>query len=288
MQALWAQTRALGLSLGVHLLAGLLIVLGTMEWTPFRAPQPKGLLIEAVIVDTGAIKARREAAQREAQRAVEREAARERRAQALAEQQARERKAELEAEREKVRKQRAEQLRLQQLREQQDRERQEQLERRQSELEKVRQQRAAAERQAKLEEERLKQLAARREADREAQRQAEAAAQRQAALAADQAAFRAGELATLKDQYTLAIQSQVTQSWLRPPTARAGLRCTLRIIQIPGGEVISATIAGQCNGDEATRRSLVAAVERAGSLPYRGFEDVFEREIDFLFLYDGD
>ena len=86
----------------------------------------------------------------------------------------------------------------------------------------------------------------------------------------------------------VAAQAQVTNNWLRPPTARPGLRCTLRIIQIPGGEVISADIAGSCNGDEATRRSLVAAVERAGSLPYRGFEEVFVREIDFVFIYDGD
>jgi len=60
----------------------------------------------------------------------------------------------------------------------------------------------------------------------------------------------------------------------------------LKIVQIPGGEVISAAISGSCNADEATRRSLVAAVERAGSLPYRGFEAVFQREIDFLFTYD--
>jgi colicin import membrane protein len=66
------------------------------------------------------------------------------------------------------------------------------------------------------------------------------------------------------------------------------LRCTLKIIQIPGGEVISAAISGSCNGDEATRRSIIAAVERAGALPYRGFEDVFKREIDFIFIYDGD
>ncbi len=50
--------------------------------------------------------------------------------------------------------------------------------------------------------------------------------------------------------------------------------------------MISAAIFGKCNADEATRRSLVAAVERAGSLPYRGFEKVFEREIDFIFTYD--
>jgi colicin import membrane protein len=95
-------------------------------------------------------------------------------------------------------------------------------------------------------------------------------------------------LATQRDNYQAAIQAMVTQNWLRPPTAQPGLRCTLKIVQIPGGEVISAAITGRCNGDEATRRSILAAVERGGTLPYRGFEDVFEREIEFIFIYDGD
>ena len=107
-------------------------------------------------------------------------------------------------------------------------------------------------------------------------------------LAKEQAEFRAGQIATKSDEYYAAIQSQVTNNWLRPPTARPGLRCRLKIVQIPGGEVISAAIAGKCNADEATRRSLVAAVDRAGSLPYRGFEEVFQREIDFIFTYDDD
>jgi colicin import membrane protein len=194
----------------------------------------------------------------------------------------------LEAERRRAEQKRLEDLRLQQLRDRQERERQEQIERQQAELERIREQRQEAERQRKREEERLRQLEARRQRDAEAKRQAEAQSEMQRQLNAEQAAFRAGELATLAQQYALAIQAQVTRNWLRPPTARPGLRCTLRIIQIPGGEVISANIAGSCNGDEATRRSLVAAVERAGSLPYRGFEDVFEREIDFIFTYDGD
>lgn len=285
MQELWAQTRAFGLAIGVHVLAAILVVLGTMEWAPFRTPRLEALAIEAVIVDTTALRERREQAQREAQQAVQRETARQRREQELAAQRERERQAALEAERDKARQQREEQMRLQQLREQQEQERQEKLVEQQAELDRIREERAVAERQRKLEEERLKQLEARREAEEDARLQAEADAQRQAA---EQREFRAGRLATLSEQYQLAIQAQVTNNWLRPPTARSGLRCTLRIIQIPGGEVISANIAGSCNGDEATRRSLVAAVERAGSLPYRGFEEVFVREIDFLFIYDGD
>jgi len=84
------------------------------------------------------------------------------------------------------------------------------------------------------------------------------------------------------------IAAAVTGNWLRPPTAQAGLRCTVKVVQIPGGEVISSSLAGRCNGDEATRRSILAAVERTGVLPYRGFEDVFSREIEFIFTYSGD
>jgi colicin import membrane protein len=177
---------------------------------------------------------------------------------------------------------------LQRLRQQQEQERLERLQKQREELEQVRRQREEAERQRIIEEERLKQLDARRQAEADAQRRARDEAELQRQLAAEQAEFKAGRLATLSEQYQLAIQAQVTNNWLRPPTARAGLRCKLKIVQIPGGEVISATIAGTCNADEATRRSLIAAVERAGSLPYRGFEDVFDREIDFTFRYDGD
>ena len=279
-----AQMRALGLALGVHLLMAALVVLGTMNWQPFRKPKNVGLTIEAVIVDTSEIKRQRE----EARKAVEMEERRQRRAEELKQQRQREeaerkRQAELEA-----RRQREAQDRLQKLRIERERKLQEERLRQQRELEQIREQREAAERKRKLEEERLKQIEARKEREKQEQLQRQQAAQRQAEAQAQQQAFRAGQLADLSDKYQMAIQAVVTQNWLRPPTARPGLRCTVRIVQIPGGEVISASIAGKCNGDEATRRSILAAVERGGALPYRGFEDVFEREIDFNFIYDGD
>jgi colicin import membrane protein len=279
-----AQMRALGLALGVHLLMAALVVLGTMNWQPFRKPKNVGLTIEAVIVDTSEIKRQRE----EARKAVEMEERRQRRAEELKQQRQREeaerkRQAELEAQR-----QREAQDRLQKLRIERERKLEEERLRQQRELEQIREQREAAERKRKLEEERLKQIEARKEREKQEQLQRQQAAQRQAEAQAQQQAFRAGQLADLSDKYQMAIQAVVTQNWLRPPTARPGLRCTVRIVQIPGGEVISASIAGKCNGDEATRRSILAAVERGGALPYRGFEDVFEREIDFNFIYDGD
>ncbi len=158
----------------------------------------------------------------------------------------------------------------------------------QRELEQIREQSRAAERQRILEQERLKQIEAQRQRESLVQQQRAAEVERQRQADAQAQAFRAGQMMTLTNEYEAAIQSVVTQNWLRPPTAQSGLRCLLKIVQIPGGEVISAAIAGSCNADDVTRRSIIAAVERVGALPYRGFEDVFAREIDFLFIYDGD
>ena len=274
--------RAFAGAIGVHVLMAALVVLGTINWQPFRERQPVGLTIEAVIVDTGEIRRQRE----EAHRAQEMEERRRARNEELE----RQRQRELERKQEEERRQRQleeqrkleAQDRLQQLRLQRERKLEEERQRQVRELEQIREQREAAERQRRQEEERLKQI----EALRERERQEELRRQQQAEAEAQQ--FRAGQMATLADNYHAAIQSVVTQNWLRPPTAQPGLRCTLKIVQIPGGEVISAAIAGRCNGDEATRRSILAAVERGGALPYRGFEDVFEREIDFIFIYDGD
>jgi colicin import membrane protein len=280
-----ARLRVFALAIGVHVLMAALVVVGTMNWEPFRQSNPVGLTIEAVIVDTSKIRQARE----EAREAQEREERREQRARELEQQRKRDqeaadkRKRELEAQ-----KKREAQDRLQKLRMDQERKQKEQREKQQRELEEIRKEREAAERQTKLEAERLKQIEARKKQELlEQQRlQREAAAQRQADQEARE--FRAGQLATERDKYQAAIQSFVTQNWLRPPTAQPGLRCTVKIVQIPGGEVISAAIAGTCNGDQATRRSIIAAVERGGALPYRGFEKVFEREIDFIFIYDGD
>ena len=291
----WEQSKAFGLALGVHVLAAALIVFGTMTWQPFKPPQITGMTIEAVMVDTQVLIDRRDNAIREAEQAQRREERREQRQRELAQQREREKRAadeqaraEAKRQREEAQRKRDADLRLQQLRKRQEQERQEQLERQQSELDKLRVQREEAARQRRLEEERLKQLEKRRQSAADAQRQQEAEAALQQQLAAEQAAQRQGALADQQSLYIGAIQAQVTNNWLRPPTTQEGLRCTLSIVQIPGGDVISATIRGTCNGDEATRRSLVAAVERAGALPYRGFEDVFQREIDFIFRYDGD
>ena len=293
MRELWQQTKAFSLAVAVHILMAGMVVLGTMTWKPFKPPALTGMTIEAVMVDTGAIKQRREEIKREAEKAVAQKVEKDRREKELEARKERQERERQEAEaveiqriKNQVLKKRQEDLRLQEMRKKQERDRKDQAKRQQDELNEIRKKRDEAVRQRKIEEERLKQMDARKRSEAEAQRQAIDEANMRQQMANEQAEFRAGQLATKGDEYYAAIQSQVTNNWLRPPTARPGLRCRLKIVQIPGGEVISAAIAGKCNADEATRRSLEAAVERTGSLPYRGFEDVFEREIDFIFTYD--
>ena len=71
-------------------------------------------------------------------------------------------------------------------------------------------------------------------------------------------------------------------AWNRPPSARPGLECEVRVGLIPGMEVVSAEIVS-CNGDDAVRRSILLAVERASPLPRPSDPALFERSIVFIF-----
>jgi len=91
----------------------------------------------------------------------------------------------------------------------------------------------------------------------------------------------------LAARYAAAIQAAVTQNWNRPDSASSGLRCSLNIVQIPGGDVISVTVGSPCNADQPTRNSIEQAVMKAAPLPYHGYENVFQRSVKFNFKYDG-
>jgi len=148
--------------------------------------------------------------------------------------------------------------------------------RRQRELDDIRQQREEAERRRQQEQQRLQQLEDQQRREDEIRR---LLAEQQAA---QQAAANAGRIGTLREQYIATIAAAVQAAWNRPPSAVDEIICELRIVQIPGGEVIDAVITSPCNADAATQRSIIAAVKR-NDLPYRGFEEVFERSITFTF-----
>ncbi len=86
----------------------------------------------------------------------------------------------------------------------------------------------------------------------------------------------------LADEYKAAIQNAVTPNWLRPDNM-PDVPCEVHIVQSPGGDVLSATVDPSCPYDEAGRRSLENAVLRTKTLPYKGFESVYRRELNLIF-----
>jgi len=95
------------------------------------------------------------------------------------------------------------------------------------------------------------------------------------------AARTSGALASWQSQITARIQ----RAWLRPPSARQGIECVLYVAQVPGGEVTSVSI-GTCNGDQAVRESIQAAVYRASPLPPPPDPTLFERNLVITFKPD--
>ena len=156
---------------------------------------------------------------------------------------------------------------------------------------------AEVEAQDRAESKRLQEAAARRkvEADAQArdaaerQRQADEArarAQREADLRArlaDEEQRTAAVAGGLRAQYVAMIQARVQRNWIRPASARPGLKCTVRVTQIPGGEVMGAAL-GACNGDEAVRQSIVSAVLRSSPLPAPPDPSLFERILVIEFV----
>ena len=79
MREFWSITWAFILAIAVHVLMSAMVVLGTMDWKPFKPPALTGMTIEAVMVDTGAIKQRRDQEQKDAEQAQARKTEQERR-----------------------------------------------------------------------------------------------------------------------------------------------------------------------------------------------------------------
>lgn len=81
----------------------------------------------------------------------------------------------------------------------------------------------------------------------------------------------------LQAEYAMAIHSRVLANWTTPATLKPGSHCEVKVVQLPGGMIASATTTADCEFDGAGKASIEAAVLRAQPLPYRGFESVFQR-----------
>ena len=92
------------------------------------------------------------------------------------------------------------------------------------------------------------------------------------------AAMNSGAMAA----YKFALQQKIVRKWARPASALPGIECVINVRQSSGGDVISVTV-GRCNGDEAVRRSIEAAVRKAAPLPQPDDPSLFQRDLRFTF-----
>jgi colicin import membrane protein len=256
-----------------------------------HAPPPQ-LAIQAVVVDQSVLSRASRQQQRERER--ERAAVRERE-QAAAEQQRkreqevtvkREADQKAEQQRQSELKQRQEEDQRRQAEEQQQREHQETERKREAEVQKQRQAEAESKRVADIER-KQKEEAERRKAaaDTRAQeaRENELRSQMEEEEGRDQAANSG-----LLNQYIAMIEQRIVRNWNRPPSARTGLECEVRVAQTPTGTVLSVQL-GRCNGDAAVKQSIEAAVMRSSPLPPPPDPRLFERNLVLIFkpLDDG-
>jgi colicin import membrane protein len=241
----------------------------------WRKPLQPTLAIQAVVVDRSVID--RAARQQQRDRAEERE-----RQQAEQRRQRERREAEqrAEQERQQEQKQREQEQQRRQAEEQQQRERQEAERKAAAEAE--RQQKAEAERKRVAEIERKqKEEAERRKAAEDARLQKQREDELRRQIEEEEGRAQA-ENAGLLNQYIAMIEQRIVRNWNRPPSARPGLECRVRVAQTPTGTVLSVQI-DQCNGDAAVKQSIEAAVMRSSPLPPPPDPRLFERNLVLVF-----
>jgi colicin import membrane protein len=261
-----------------------------------NAPPPQ-LAIQAVVVDPSMLAgATKQQQQRERERERERQRQQQQqREKELAEQRQREqevvqREAEQRAEQERQieQRQREEQEQRRQVEERQLREKQDEQRRVEAEAEKRRQAEAEKQRQAEAERKRVEEIkrkqeeaAQKRRADEEARAQAAREEELRRQLADEEGVMEARSSSAMA-AYVAMIRQHVERRWNRPPSAREDLECEVRVVQAPGGSVLSAQVT-RCNGDAAVRQSIETAVLRSSPLPPPPDPRLFERTLVLLF-----
>jgi len=162
----------------------------------------------------------------------------------------------------------------------------------------AREAREQAQREAKLAAERKAREQAQLKAKQDATREAQLLAQQLKAEQAEQQ--RAADLqrqmqaeehldalesSPEKAEYLSLIQARISRAWIRPASAQPGVKCTVHLTQIPGGEITHVAVQG-CNGDEAVRQSVQTAAYRASPLPAPPDPALFDPNITVTFAPD--
>ena len=70
---------------------------------------------------------------------------------------------------------------------------------------------------------------------------------------------------------------KVNRSWIRPPDAMQGMKCTIRVRLLTDGTVTDAEVIAS-SGDEMFDNSAVNAVNKASPLPVPNDKELFAKE----------
>jgi colicin import membrane protein len=144
---------------------------------------------------------------------------------------------------------------------------------------------ARREQEAQLARQRETEAKAKAAAQAEADRAARQRAEREAELRRELASEEEGEAiqrSGIVDEYRVLLTQTIERNWIRPPSARAGLKCTINVTQASGGTVIDVQF-GPCNGDQAVRESVANAVYRSSPLPPPRDPRAFQRQLMIVF-----
>ena len=82
--------------------------------------------------------------------------------------------------------------------------------------------------------------------------------------------------------YIARIKDKIERNWLRPPGTASGLKCVVRVSQLPGGDVVQVDIQTG-SGNVAFDRSVEEAVLRSTPLPVPKDPSLFDHHIVITF-----
>ena len=89
------------------------------------------------------------------------------------------------------------------------------------------------------------------------------------------------------DAYVFAVGQKIRRNWAVPASANSDTVCSVRVRQLPTGEVVGVNILS-CNGDDAVRRSVEAAIRRSSPLPQPQNRDLFDPNLRLNLSPDPD
>ena len=109
---------------------------------------------------------------------------------------------------------------------------------------------------------------------------------RQAELDAEERRFTSRNSAAM-DAYVFAIGQKIRRYWAVPASADSETRCTVLVTQLPGGDIVGVNIRS-CNGDDAVKRSVEAAIRKSSPLPEPSDPDLFDRNLTLNLTLERD